>query len=242
MKKILSLLLVLSLVFLTACANTETNDTTTEQTTETAQTSDTTTISEQTSETSETTRPFPVYETEIRETEPLQTEIPELQEKIDRNQEDFPWIANKIVIEIGDQRDVPPFYHGNVSYVFTGNFIGETLAGGFDGLSHVYKSFFDNEKIDFPIFRVKEGDSICIYINDIPEEKLNFIVLDYTEDENNPDHIRYQDFETLCTELGSGTHYVYTDLKCEGDHVYKDGIYQLTELVWFRAYFVLEIE
>ncbi len=242
MKKFLSLLLVLSLVFLTACANTETSDTTIDPNADTTQTTETTTASEQTTETSESTRPLPVYETEIRETAPLHTEIPELQEKIDSNQKKFPYIANKIVIEIGEQRDVPPFYHGNASYVFTGSFIGETLAGGFDGLSHAPKSFFDNEKIDFPVFRVREGDTIRIYINDVKEEKHMFTVLDYTENENSPDHIRYQDFETLCAELGSGTHYVYTDLKCEGNHVYKDGVYQLTESVWFRAYFILEIE
>ena len=77
MKKMLSLLLVLSLVFLTACANTVNPDTTTEQTTDTTKTTETTTASETITE-----KKY-VYETEIRETEPLQTESPELQKKID---------------------------------------------------------------------------------------------------------------------------------------------------------------
>ena len=81
MKKFSSLLLILSLVFLTACANTETFGTTAEQTADTTHSAETTTASEQTSET--TTERKYIFETQIRETTPMKTETPELQEKIE---------------------------------------------------------------------------------------------------------------------------------------------------------------
>lgn len=240
MKKYISLLLVLSLVFLTACANEEIADSTPEQTADTTQTTETTTASEQASET--TTEKQYVYETEIRETEPLQTESPELQEKIDRNQEKFPWIANKIVVEIGEMRYAPYLMQGHYGMYFDekSQMAAGWMGGGTDGRVHADKSWLD-ERIE-EVWHIHQEDTFRLYKNDIPEEKLWFTVLDYSEDENNPTHRDYYDFSTMCETLGSGTHYVYTQVRCEGDHILINGERGETEYADFLIFFILEIE
>ena len=238
MKKFFSL--ILSLVFLTACANTEIHDTPTGLTTDTTQTTATTATSEQTSGT--TTEKQYIYATEIRETEPLQTEIPELQEKIDYNQEKFPWIANKIVIEIGETRYVPYLMQGHYGTYYDENDqqVRTWMGGGPDGRVHADKAWLD-ERID-DVWNIDKSAMFCLYKNDILQDKTWFTVLDYSEDENQPKHYDYFDFSTMCETLGSGRHYVYTQVRCEGDHILINGERGETEYADFLVFFILEIE
>ncbi|MBQ8496481.1 MAG: hypothetical protein IJ489_03375 [Clostridia bacterium] len=246
MKNFFSLLLILSLVFLTACANTDNPETTTERSHETTKTTST---SEQTTETSEQTTETTsekkyLFETEIRETTPIRTESPELQEKIDRNQENFPWIANKIVIEVGDQRDVPYIQQGHYGEYFDEKYQHPWvwMGGGTDGLVHTSQKKLDEE--DLPVFRISKGDTLRIYKNDVPQEKFGLTVLDYSENENDPQNHHYADFSALCEEWGSGTYYVYTQIRCEGDYILVNGIFDenYTEYADFLVFFILEIE
>ena len=136
MKKTLLLLLILTLVLccFISCRTGMPNDTTsadpagesqtssseetTEQTssTETSATEETTEASttENTTEASPTeyTKPYTVCYTEVCETKELVTEIPELQEKIDRNDKnqgsDLSYhFQQKVILSVGEHRDVP---------------------------------------------------------------------------------------------------------------------------------------
>ena len=236
MKKFFSLLWILSLVFLTACTNTVNPDTTTDPTTDTTKTTETTTASETITE-----KKY-VYETEIRETEPLQTETPELQEKIDRNQEKFPWVANKIVIEIGETRYVPYLMQGHYGTYYDENDreVRTWMGGGTDGRVHAEKAWLDERMEE--IWHIQQGDTFLLYKNDVLQEKLWFTVLDYSEDETDPTHRDYYDFSTMCEALGSGTHYVYTQVRCEGDHILINGERGETEYADFLVFFILEID
>ena len=247
MKKMLSLLLVLSLVVLTACANTENPDTTTEQITDTTQTTETTTASEQTTETSRqteetTTERKYIFETEICETTPMKTEIPELQEKIERNRKISPHVANKVVIHIGSQKDIPHLRFGNSGYYFdeTNQQAWEMMGGGSDGYPRT--SLEELRSWDIPVYQAKSGDRFAVYVNDALQYPSGIVVFDYTEDETRPEFLTFNDFTLMCEELGSGTHYAYINVKCKGDRILVNGEYDRTEYMEFRAYFILEID
>ena len=240
MKKFLSLLLILSLVFLTACANTETFGTTAEQTDDMTQTTETTTASEQTSET--TTERKYIFETQIRETTPIKTEAPELQEKIENNQTKSPHIANKVVIHIGSQKDVPFLEFGNYGYYFNeaNQQAWELMGGGSNGYPRT--SLEELRSWDIPVYQAKSGDRFAVYVNDVLQHPSEIMVFDYTEDETRPEFLTFNDFTLMCEELGSGTHYAYVDITCKGDRVLVNGEYDRTEYMEFHAYFILEIE
>ncbi len=243
MKKFLSLLLVPSLVFLTACANTETTDTAESvlQTTETTSTLEQTTeSSEQTSET--TTERKYIFETEVRETTPIRTESPELQEKIDQNRKISPHVPNKVLIHVGSQKDVPLLRFGISGYYFdeTNQQAWELMGGGFSGRPRTPLETLLSW--DIPVYQAKSGDRFAVYVNDVLQHPSGIVVFDYTKDENSPEFLTFNDFTLMCEELGSGTHYAYINVTCKGDRVLVNGEYDRTEYMEFRAYFVLEIE
>ena len=137
LKKSLIYLIIFCLAFcliFTACATrrpqnhdgsqstTDSKSSATKETTESTsqQTTEQSSATEITTQTTKQTKPYEVCNTKIRETKALQTEIPELQEKVDMNveTEGKPKVQQKVMLTFGDHRDVPYLFHiGANTYV-----------------------------------------------------------------------------------------------------------------------------
>lgn len=185
------------------------------------------------------------YHTKKRETQPLQTEIPELQEKIDRYQDQGHGIPSKIVIEVGEQRDVPYLDFVCGEFIDNGGIVRpERLFA----LSN--EDIIDNAQY-YPTYVVTENDCINIYSNDERLESFALAVIDLNK-ENSKLSI-FNTLEELVSTMPTGKYFVKVDVVCYGDYImdeYGDHLYHnkgssresiATEYKQYEAYFILEL-
>ena len=185
------------------------------------------------------------YHTKKRETQSLQTEIPELQAKIDRYQDHGYGVPSKIVIEVGEQRDIP----------YLELICGEFIDNG--GIVRPERLFaLSNEDIIknvqyYPIYTVTGSECINIYSNDECVESFALAVIDLNR-ENSKLSI-FNTLEELVSTMPTGKYFVKVDVVCYGDYImdeHGDHLYHnkgssresiATEYMQYEAYFILEL-
>ncbi len=246
MKKRIFTLLLVCILTLTACNQTENPNETTE-TTETTQTTETTKTTV-TSQTTETTRP--TVKTEIVRAKPLQEENPELQEKIDRNQKrDMNDIAYKVILTIGTQTDVPYAAFGESEWLTEWMYSDDAIkrsdawyGGWWYNRAHswdrtCYDEAFINRLEEFlPVYLVNGEETFTISANDTLVERPIEILIDG----ENGNYRQFQTINEMCNDLASGRYYARIQVTCYGDTLYVDGHKEFTE--WLGAYYFFIIE
>ena len=221
MKKFLCLFFLLPIVLLTAC---------------TAQ------IAEKSSTSQTSSYPIDVYYTEPASTRTVHSESPEIQEKIDANQSEFPYIPNKVIVEIGGKRDVP--YVQTISpmgYYKNENSI-LAVESPYNGILMINPEFLFEHLDRMPIYQVKSGDTLMKYINEKPFRDSPISVFNFDMDAEMLDYRSFHTLDALCEELGSGTYYAFVSGTCYGDHIMKNGNFIMQESTNIMAYFILEVE
>ncbi|MBQ8497501.1 MAG: hypothetical protein IJ489_08625 [Clostridia bacterium] len=227
MKKFLCLFLLLSLILLTACTNNIADDTT---------------VSEPTETTEKSSYPVDVYYTESGSARPIQSESPELQEKIDANQAEFPYIPNKVVVEIGGKRDVPYVQATSPMGYYKNENSVPTADPPYNGIIMIKPEFLLEHCERMPVYQVKNGDAFIKYINEKPFRDSPIFVFDFDADAEMLDYRIFSTIDALCEELGSGIYYAFVDGTCYGDNIMKNSNFIMQESTSIRAYFILEIE
>lgn len=247
MKRCLVLLTVFCFAFcmlFTACANVKKPENTTEQSTTEQSTADTT-----------QKKIYPYYYTSIRETKALQTEASELQEKLDRNDLDLTGFENsqqKVIVQIGDQRDVP--------YIFEcggGHWVSNTGSGlclGYYAAPSLEEIRAQEEYI--PVYTYTGSESFTAEFND---ETVKFMETDSYDDGESLSAVphnsadgggsgKFDNFEQMCEELSAGKYYVTFTLTILGNHIYSQSTpdaepkYGDIECTFIEAVFILEIK
>ena len=196
--------------------------------------SETTTATETTDTTKDFSEETTVYQlyTQIHETNPISTEMAELQEKIDFNYQrnSRNGINNKVILTIGSQRDVP--------------FLRLLMATYWDiGMINEYipmdptKSYLEKMTPYCPTYSVNGTETFCLEVNDIAENAPIEVIGEDASIKT------YNTIAALCEELESGVYYARMKVNCYGNNImYPDGQFYMREHVIFYAYFILEIE
>ena len=248
MKKSLILLIAFCFAFcvlFTACAiknpqNTNESQSKTESTSDTTETTET---EETTTQTTKYTKPYEVCYTRVRETKALQTEAPALQEKIDRNYEAQSYmfkVQNKVVIQIGDQRDVPYIFTVGGGQIFQYEYLFYPYFGGSPSFSEVQK-----KAADLPTYTYTGTEDVTIELNDeiysTSSTKREFIVR-WMDGEQ----YMVKDYTTLqemYNDLPKGTYYVHFLLEIHGNHVYgEQSNYLGLESINVAPVFIVELK
>lgn len=178
----------------------------TEEVTETSATSAT----EETTESS-STRPYIIYYTEVCETKELMTEIPELQEKIDRNDKnqssDLLYLLyhfqQKVILSIGDHRDVPYIFEQGGGILFQYGGLVYCYFGGDPNFSEL-----ERNAEYMPTYIYTGTENVVIELNDEvlsanPMRKFEVCPVDGSERNRS-----FDTFEEIYEELPKGKYYV----------------------------------
>ena len=226
MKKYISLFLVivcLAVIFASCAGKTPTETTTPEV-----------------ASSSETTKwidtgegPPPLY-TQIRDTEPPRPEPPELQEKIDRNQRYSQGVPSKVIIECGEQRDVP----------FLLLMYGHLPNCPVDGYAiSVYKpEQILKDSVYYPTYTITGDEDFTVYSNDFKQDdwqSRGITIVDLSGPWKTSGS--YRSVSELYGALEKGTYYAYVNVQCDGDDIMLDGKKIEREYMCYRAYFILEL-
>ena len=191
-----------------------TEETTSQQTTE--QSSATETTTEKTVATTHWIDPYLIGHTVARERKELQTEVPELQEKIDRNDisSEFPV---KLIVQIGDQRDVPYIFRmgGGMMCGLGGYVIYPYFAGS------PYFREIEAKKEYIPTYTYTGTETLTIELDDedLDQEMWWKLTARYFEGDIER-YKRYDTLQEMYEDLPKGTYYVHTSITLYGNHIY----------------------
>ncbi|GEM_PF-6194124 len=180
----------------------------------------------------EMTRP-PLY-TQIRDTEPLKPELPELQEKIDRNQQYSSGVPSKVIIECGEQRDVP------FLLLMCGR-LANVLVDGY-AISIYRPEQILRDSVYYPTYTITGDEDFMVYSNDAVQDdwrNSGITVVDLSEPEKTSGS--YSSVSELHEKFAKGVYYAYVDVRCDGDDIMLDGRKIDQEYMSYRAYFILEL-
>ena len=225
MKKSLILLisfcLALCMIF-TACAkNIPPEDTAgSQETKDAASEGETTEPSATKGSTTKYTKPYEVVHTSVRETKALQTEIPELQEKIDwiSVSNGYPQVQQKLVLTIGDKRDVPYlFRNGHCIYVME-----DWMMVPLPNFSIPSLSDFQSKEIYMPTYTYTGTETFLIELNDeiyyVKQDEWYFSVTSYDGSMEKT----FGSFQQMHEELPKGKYYVHFDITVYGNDIVKE--------------------
>lgn len=237
MKKFLVLLamfcLALCMVF-TACAKIPAQNTS--QDTEGAQLES---EDQSTKESTTVKKPYTVCYTSIRETKALRTEIPELQEKIDRNcaAEEYPHVQQKVIVQFGDQRDVP------YNFQWGGWYVEEDHITYYPCFPTAYAlEDFQSKEEYMPTYTYTGTESFSIELNDELyhiDEYWCFEVISY----DGSIEKTCWSFEEMYMDLPKGKYYVYFDLIIYGNEIIpENGGTKSRENKTVHATFILDLQ
>ena len=197
-------------------------------------------------------RPYTVYYTSVRETKALATEIPNLQAKIDRNykkQGNRRKYQNKVVIQIGEQRDVPCIFEMGGGQFFQDEYIIYPYFAGSPDFSELSRNSYA-----MPTYIYTGTETITIELNDeiyfmtdpdSSETELNMISR-FTAiplDGETVTWESYGTFEQMYEKLPKGKYYINFSLQVYGNHIFcEDGKYIGLESKSIVPAFILEIK
>ncbi len=229
----------------TACANIQ-------------KSSENTTESQETTESSaESTQKkfYPYYCTSIRETKALQTEVSALQEKLDWNDIDilgFEDCQKKVIVQIGDHRDVPYIFECGGGYWVRNN----GLCLGYMGTPY-FKDIQAKEEY-MPVYTYTGTESVIIEFNDEivnvlnedgeAELKLEVFFYDESSQKSGETFKRFENFEEIYENLPKGKYYVGFVLDLQGDYVFEQHRQEAELVYWgiehthIMPVFILEIK
>ena len=252
MTKSLILLILFCLIFCafcTACTNIDnTTDNTTENTTSGTTENEVQSTSDSLSDSTQETTTASTKNTDNRnyylkelETKELKTESPELQEKIDRNVQDLsPEYQQKLIIQIGDQRDVPYIILRGGGMQLDGygmNFIYLTpdfSARSFSGLQ--------SKEEYMPTYIYTGTEEFVIELNDkkySDYSKFSFTVNFYDGSETK----YFTRFEDIYENLPKGKYYVHFEFNLCGHWIVtKNGSAVDCEYLTVSPAFILELQ
>ena len=186
---------------------------------------------------------------EVRETAPIQTEIPELQEKIDYYSNDLD--PNKVIVEIGDQRDVP--------YLFSIEFRTIDGFGGYGG-NYISENDISYTKDRYPTYIVTGIEELRLFCNDVLQEDVVICIFNNHSDHDAGgrtscyafDYSSYSSLKDAYDDLPKGTYYASVMATCYGDYllteygepIEADGnpFGRKTEYCHNEAFFILEFQ
>ena len=219
MKKMLMSLTLFCLLFcviFTACADHSPSDTSADpagpsQTSSSAETTEqTSSATEKTTEisTTEYTKPYTVCYTEICETKELITEIPELQEKIDRNDKnqgsDLSYhFQQKVIVSIGDHRDVPYIFDMGGGQYFQKEYVIYPYFAG-----EPYFSELEREAEYMPTYVYTGTETVVIELNDEILSKNPVREFSVQPVDGSARSRSFDTFEEIYAELSTGKYYV----------------------------------
>ncbi len=137
-----------------------------------------------------------------------QTEAPDLQAKLDRNNE-MRNIAGKVIMEIGGKRDVPYLriikeltFVGAGLYDLAENWVAPTVA-----------DFEEYERMGYlPVYTVREGDRLHLYENDMEKTSFRITVMDMKAADGSTTLDSFDSLESLYKTLPAGNYYAYTEV------------------------------
>lgn len=168
----------------------------------------------------------------IPSTATTRSEPPEIEEQIQKQMSNGS-IPSKVILECGNEREVPHLVTGEALY-----YLDDSNSWGWaDGWAMSGFAGYEPEKEagTYPTVRMSAGDTLEVYVNDVLAECPVVVV-----DGKGEELLRIEDTEELPTALAKGSHYAYVDVTCEGDIIVDHGREE-TEYAWYRAYFILEI-
>lgn len=229
MKKSLIYLIIFCLAFcliFTACATrrpqnhdgsqstTDSKSSATKETTESTsqQTTEQSSATEITTQTTKQTKPYEVCNTKIRETKALQTEIPELQEKVDMNveTEGKPKVQQKVMLTFGDHRDVPYLFHIGANTYVEKDYLMIWDPGPSPSLYDL-----QSKEEYMPVYTYTGTETIVLELND---EICNFRYFNVISYDNSIKKIFFT-FEEMYKALPKGKYYVYFYLTIYGNDI-----------------------
>jgi hypothetical protein len=223
-------------------STTETKTSATEETTESTsqQTTKQSTEAATTAKATTTNRkPYEEVYTKIRETKALQTEIPELQEKIDSYAENLtlPDVQQKFIVSFGEHRDVPYLYH-----TWHRAHVREDYLMIWDPRENPSFSDYRSYEKYMPTYTYTGKEEVVMEVNDeiyTPDPRGAFIdVIAY----DNSAKESFFSFQDMYQELPKGKYYVKIYIEFYGNDI--RGIYGYTgrEFKSAMALFVLELK
>ena len=197
-------------------------------------------------------KPYEVCYTSIRETKALATEIPNLQAKIDRNydaQGSRRKYQNKVVIQIGDQRDVPCLFEMGGGQFFHDEYIIHPYFAGSPNFSELSRNSYS-----MPTYIYTGTEAITIELNDeiyfmtdpdSHETELNKIG-SFTVRSLDGETVTWEsfgNFEQMYEKLPKGKYYINFLLQVYGNHIFReDGKYIGLESKSIVPAFIVEIK
>ena len=212
-----------------------TEETTSQQTTEQSSATETTT------QTTKQTKAYEVCHTKIRETKELQTEVSELQEKVDRYYEmDFePKVQQKVIITIGDHRDVPHLYRtGHNQFVRYDYLVNQD-----PGSAPSFSKLQDWEEY-MPVYTYTGTEAFVMELND---EIYNFENLGQrayfrARSCDNSINKSFFSLKDMHQALPKGKYYISIPVTIYGNDIIGDRGYVDREFKAVRVYFVMELK
>ena len=208
------------------------------------------TVGETTESTTESTtegnvnqKPYEVVYTRVRETKALATEIPALQEKIDRNYEMTynPKVQQKVIVQFGNKCDVPYLFRNGYRYYVKEDYI---MIEDPD-LSIPSFSDLKGKEEYLPQYTYTGTEPFVIELNDeihyVKYGEWHFYV--YAYDGSATSQQTYQSFKEMYANLPKGKYFVYFHLSIEGNDIVKEnGELSGREYKMVTPSFILELQ
>ena len=251
MKKLFIFLMIFVCFSFASCVQEEdTSATSSTESTSAISHSEETTESTSTTETAQTTKrtygdDILYYQTEIRATEPLQTEIPELQEQFDRSLY-LDAVPCKTIIEIGGKKDIPSRFVQEFESILGKSGLTRGCDFGYE------PSAIERNIHKFPQFAVTAGDEIDLYCNDILQENIVIYMIPVEEAFTiyYSSYPYYKSLQEAYNTLPKGIYCAYIKTACYGDYlitgdgdpVYNSDGERKTEYCYLHLYFLLEFQ
>lgn len=186
-------------------------------------------------------KPYEVCYTSVRETKALKTEASELQQKIDWNYEMTynPKVQQKVLINFGDQRDVPYlFRNGNACYVKQDDMVIT------DPDFTVYSfSNLQAKEAFMPVYTYTGTEEFSLELNDEPYPMVEEEMIVRAQPLDGSEEQIFRGFREMYEELPKGKYYVYFDICVYGnDIVFENGEIYGREYKTVTPSFVLELK
>ena len=197
-------------------------------------------------------KPYEVCYTSVRETKALATEIPNLQAKIDRNYEaqgSGRKYQNKVVIQIGEQRDVPYIFEMGGGQFFQKEYIVYPYFSGSPKFSELLRNSYSMPTYTYTgteEITIELNDEICLMADpDGSETALNTIG-SFTARSLDGETVTWESFgtfEQMYEKLPKGKYYIDFLIQVYGNHIFgEDGEYIGLEFKTIAPAFILEIK
>ena len=168
----------------------------------------------------------------IPSTATTRSEPPEIEEQIQKQMSNGS-IPSKVILECGNEREVPHLVTGEALY-----YLDDSNSWGWaDGWAMSGFAGYEPEKEadSYPTVRMSAGDTLEVYVNDVLAECPVVVV-----DGKGEELLRIEDTAALPEALAKGSHYAYVSVTCERDVIVEYGR-EVTEYAAYRAYFILEV-